>query len=253
MQKKVIFSALILLIGCVQQNPKPNFAELNDTLFSESMAISQQAMSKIIDNLSSPVEIAALLKKVGAPFSQNALANPDALTFLTTENQQAFFLGIYGSDLGYLNIYNKRSSVVNYLATIKKLSESLRIGQFFDFATLKRLATNDKNLDSLIFISVHSFNQMDDYLRTNKRGNLSTLIITGTWIEGLYLATTMYSQNPHPELAERIGEQKIVLADLLLVLNNYNKDPYFSSLIDRLNPIKRLFDQVTITYELGEP
>jgi hypothetical protein len=42
-----------------------------------------------------------------------------------------------------------------------------------------------KNLDSLIFISVHSFNQMDDYLRTNKRGNLSALIITGTWIEGL--------------------------------------------------------------------
>jgi len=253
MQKKVIISALILLTGCVQQNSKTNFAELNDTLYSESVTISQQAISKIIDNLSSPVEIAALLKKVGAPFSQNALANPDALTFLTTENQQAFFLGIYGSDLGYLNIYNKRSTVVNYLTAIKKLSESLRIGQFFDFATLKRLAINDNNLDSLIFISVHSFNQMDDYLRTNKRGNLSTLIITGTWVEGLYLATTMYSQNQHPELAERIGEQKIVLADLLLVLNNYRKDSYFSSLIDRLNPIKRLFDQVTITYELGEP
>jgi hypothetical protein len=63
----------------------------------------------------------------------------------------------------------------------------------------------------------------------------------------------MYNQKPHPDLAERIGEQKIVLADLLLVLKNYKRDPYFNSLIELMEPIKNLFDQVTITYELGEP
>lgn len=242
-----------VLAGCGKKSSRTDFGEIPDSLLSESMVISQQAMAEIIDNLSSPVEIASLLKKVGAPFSQASLANPNDLSRITTENKQALFLGIFGADLGYLNIYNKRTSVVDYLAAIRNLSENLRIGQFFDFVTLKRLATNDRNLDSLIFLSVHSFNQMDDYLRTNKRGNLSALIITGTWIEGLFLATTMYGQKPHPELAERIGEQKIVLADLLLVLKNYKKDPYFNSLLELMNPLKKLFDQVTITYELGEP
>jgi hypothetical protein len=85
------------------------------------------------------LKIAALLKKVGAPFSQGSLANPNDLSRITTENQQALHLGIYGADLGYLNIYNKRTSVVDYLTAIKNLSEDLRIGQFFDFVTLKRL------------------------------------------------------------------------------------------------------------------
>lgn len=248
----------IVLIGlsltaCGTKSTQVDSGELSDSLLSESLTISQQAISEIINNLSSPVEIASLLKKVGAPFSLDILANPNNISHLTTENQQAFHLGIFGADLGYLNIYNKRVSIVDYLTAIKNLSENLRIGHFFDFVTLKRLATNNKNLDSLIFISVHSFNQMDDYLRSNRRSNLSALIIAGTWIEGLYLATTMYSQKPDPELAERIGEQKIVLADLLLVLKNYRKDPYFNRVIELFDQMKSLFDQVTITYELGEP
>jgi len=256
MMERFIYLIIIaaLTVSCGQKKAvDKGFGEIPDSVLNQGLQVSQQAMSEIVDNLSSPVEMAALLKKVGAPFSQNNLADPNNISRFTTENQQALSLGVYGANLGYLNIYNKKVSVVNYLTAIKSLSENLKIGQFFDFTTLKRLAQNESNLDSLIFISVHSFNEMDSYLRDNKRGNLSALMVTGVWIEGLHMATTMYAQKPNKELAERIGEQKIVLSDLLLVLKNYDHDEYFKDLINQLDPLKNLFNEVKITYEMGEP
>jgi hypothetical protein len=73
---------------------------------------------------------------------------------------------------------------------------------------LKRLAINNEDLDRLMFLSVNSFNRMDRYLRDNNRNNLSTLIVTGVWIEGLYLATQVYKDKPDKRIADRIGEQK---------------------------------------------
>ncbi len=62
-----------VLAGCGKKSSRTDFGEIPDSLLSESMVISQQAMAEIIDNLSSPVEIASLLKKVGAPFHSISL------------------------------------------------------------------------------------------------------------------------------------------------------------------------------------
>ncbi|GAG07028.1 unnamed protein product, partial [marine sediment metagenome] len=125
--------------------------------------------------------------------------------------------------------------------------------QFFNFSTLKRLATSSKNLDSLMYISIRSFNRMDSYLHENNRSNLSALIVAGVWVEGLYITTQVAKENPHPDIAERIGEQKLILNNLLLILKNYKKDKKFASLIKILEELKDEFTYVKITYIPGEP
>jgi hypothetical protein len=172
---------------------------------------------------------------------------------LTTAYQQALNLGIYAADLGYLNLYNKNTAVIDYLSAIKTLSDQIKVGQFFDFTMLKRLATNSQNLDSLMYISVHSFNQMDNYLHANNRSNLSTLIVTGVWLEGLYLGTQVYKVSPDKLLAERIGEQKLTLEQLILILDKYTKDKQYAHLVEELKVIKELYKPVVIRYEKGEP
>ncbi|RPH73364.1 hypothetical protein EHM76_05405 [bacterium] len=127
------------------------------------------------------------------------------------------------------------------------------MGQFFDFSTLKRLATNSKNLDSLMYISVHSFNQMDKYLHTNNRTNLSALMVTGVWIEGLFLGTQVYKATPNQELAERIGEQKLTLDQLMLILDKYQRDKQYTGLLEELQKLKELFSSVVIYTKKGEP
>jgi t-SNARE complex subunit (syntaxin) len=94
---------------------------------------------------------------------------------------------------------------------------------------------------------------MDDYLRETDRSNLSALMISGVWIEGLYLATQVAKINNNHDLKSMIGEQKLILNDLLLVLQTYKGEQQFLDLIADYQSIKSIYDQVKITYEIGEP
>ena len=79
---------------------------------------------------------------------------------------------MYGTDLGYTNIYEQNQDGVKYMASIKELADGLNIGQFFDIETIGRLATNSKNLDSLLLITTQNFNSINHYLQTQNRSNL---------------------------------------------------------------------------------
>ncbi|MBN2275216.1 MAG: hypothetical protein JXR41_14525 [Bacteroidales bacterium] len=227
--------------------------EIPDSVLTEGLEISEETMQNVVQNISSPVEMAALIKELGVPYSNKYLSSTARVGKLSTNFQQSLNLGIYGADLGYLNMYNKTSAVIDYISAIKTLADDIKVGQFFDFTTLKRLATNNQNLDSLMYISVHSFNQMDKYLHSNKRSNLSALIITGVWIEGLYLGTQVAKEAPNDQLAERIGEQKITLNELILILENFKNDKQYAKLIRELLLIKEQYKDVVIRIEKGEP
>jgi hypothetical protein len=94
---------------------------------------------------------------------------------------------------------------------------------------------------------------MDDYLRETDRSNLSALMIAGVWMEGLYLSTQVAIQNSNEDLKTMIGEQKIILNDLLLVLNHYNHESVIAGYIKDLEAIKQAYADVKIAYEVGEP
>ncbi len=213
----------------------------------------QQSMTEIVQNFPAPVEMAALLDEVGAPYSNKYLFPTENADDYNTSFKQSLALGIYSADLGYMNIYSKTTTIVQYLTVIKRLADDLRIGQFFDFQTLKRLAVSNENLDTLMFLSVSSFNEMDDHLRQHNRNHLSALIVTGVWLEGLYLATQVHTTVPNPRIAERIGDQKLLLEDILTILKKYNKDKNFANLIKDLGYIYDAYKGVQIKIIPGEP
>lgn len=230
------------------------FPEADTIPVSEAEKLSTEAIEDIARNISLPVEIANLLQSLAVPFSPEYLASSIDANKQTTSFDKAFTLGILGADLGYLNMYEKTGSSIDILSSIRKLAEGLKVGQFFDFETIKRLSISKSNLDSLLFISIDSYTQIDRYLRDNNRGQLSALMIIGVWIEGQYLATQVMTEYPDPVLRDRIGEQKIILNDLLLLANPYcSRDAEFGELCRDLQSIKEKYRDVRITYTLGEP
>lgn len=257
MMKKLLMlcTALFFMYSCnTTEKDLSKDLELPDSLLmDENMQISKETMENIIQNVSSPIEMASLIKSTNVPFSQRILSSTEFVGDYNTSYRKALSLGVFGADLGYLNIYEKTGSAITHLSSIKTLSDGLKIGQFFDFSTLKRLASSSNNLDSLIFISINSFNRMDEYLRENNRSNISTLLVTGVWIEGLYLATQIQKENPNKELAERIGEQKLFLNDIILLLSLFKSDKNFQNLITDIESLKALYKDVSISYEVGEP
>jgi len=104
-----------------------------------------------------------------------------------------------------------------------------------------------------VLISQQSFNRIDSYLRETNRAQLSVVIVAGVWLEGLYLSTRVAQDANNPRINETIGEQKIVMNSLMLLLNNYKKDPNVASLISDFEEIHALFRDVKITYEYNEP
>lgn len=252
----VLLLLMAILFSCQSKKNKFSDAGLDmpDSLeMAADMQISEEAMDEIVQNVSSPIETAALIKEIGTVFSVDYLATTDYVDRYNTSYQIAMMLGVFGADLGYLNIYDKNTQILEYLSSINKLADGIRVGQFFDFVTLKRLATSRENMDSLMYMSINTFNQMDSYLRENQRGQLSALMITGIWIEGMYLATQVAGDNKDPLLYERIGEQKLNLNNLFLILNAYQSQEQIREIIGTLKGIKAEFDQVEITYEMGEP
>jgi hypothetical protein len=79
-------------------------------------------------------------------------------------------------------------------------------------------------------------------------------MIVGVWVEGQYLATQVVSKFPDAMLRDRIGEQKIILNDLIFLIRSYiNRDPEFVNLYNNLKDIQTKYQDVNITYTLGDP
>lgn len=253
--RSAIFIILCLLLAACGGNKKKEKIDIN-SLMNENegnLEISSESMNSIIESIPSPLEIAMVIKQSGMDFNQDMLNDQSNAKLYTTDQAKAFNIGVYGGDLGYINIYEKAYLTVNYLTTIKGIADDINIGQFFDFSTIKRMASNSEKMDSLIYLSTINFNKMDAFLRNQKRSNLSLLMITGTWTEGLYVATQVFKQNNSKEIMEWVGYQKIIVDQLMLGLSAYKNDEYFQALITDFSLLKKQFDTISIVYDYHEP
>ena len=237
-----------------ERNGEFIFPESDAIPLDEAEKLSAEAIADISKNITSPVEIANLLLMLDVPYSPSYLASSIDPNKQATANEKALALGFLGADLGYLNMYEMTGTSVDMLSSIKKLADGINVGQFFDFETIKRLSLNKENLDSLLYLSIDSYTQIDEYLRDNDRGHLSALMIIGVWLEGQYLATQVVKEYPDPILRDRIGEQKIILNDLILLAAPYcGRDTEFDKICGYLQDIKDTFRDINITYTLGDP
>jgi hypothetical protein len=142
----------------------------------------------------------------------------------------------------YINTFNEAGLIESYMKNIENLCRELKIEQFFDFGKLGPMAKTNNNLDSLLFISINSFDEMNNHLYKNNRTYISTLIVLGCWIEGFYKLTTITKANQQSELISLIGEQMIILNDLIFIFEKYGNNKYMNNLTRDLKEIKKIYD-----------
>ena len=254
LKNPLIIVLCLLLTACGGKNKKEKI-DMNSLMNQgqETLEISPESLNAIIESIPSPLEIAMVIKQSGFEFNEKMLNSQDNVKLYTTDQEKALNIGIYSGDLGYINIYEKAYMTVYYLASIKALADDINIGQFFDFSTIKRMASNNDKMDSLIFLTTNNFNKMDAFLRSQRRSNLSILMVTGTWTEGLYIATQVAKENKNKEITEWVGYQKVIIDQLILGLSAYKNDAYFQSLVNDLKSLKAVYDGITISYDYHEP
>jgi len=246
--------AAVLLSAC-GKSKKPDEQAFLNSLDSakKGPSIDEEVIGSILQQIPSPLEISVLLKESGTKYSSGLLNSPDNLSKYNSNYKKALNLGVYGTDLGYTNIYQQNQDGIKFLASIKQLANELNIGQFFDLETISRLAGNSKNLDSLLLITTQNFNEINRYLQTQGRANLSVLLLTGGWLEAMQITCQVAGKDPkNKELREKIGEQKIILEQIVLLYSFYKEDENMASLLKDLEELKGAFDKINITYTYKE-
>jgi hypothetical protein len=255
---RIITTGLIIALLCAcgsgKKTEEQAFLEGLDTTKTEGPTISEEVIGDILNSIPSPLEISVLLKESGKQYNVSYLNPVDNTSKYNSNFKKALNLGIYGTDLGYTNIYEQNQDGVKYMASIKELADGLNIGQFFDIETIGRLATNSKNLDSLLLITTQNFNSINHYLQTQSRANLSVLFLTGGWLEALHIVCKVSEAHPdNKQLQETIGEQKIILENIMLLLSFYkDTDQNMASLLTEMQQLKDAFEKVQITYTYKE-
>ena len=255
---RIVITGFILAIltacGSGKKSDEQAFIESLDTAKQEGPTISEEVISSVLQAIPSPLEISMLLKESGKKYNASYLNSPDNRSKYNTNYKKALNLGVYGTDLGYTNIYEQNQDGVKYMSAIKEIADGLNIGQFFDIETIGRLATNSKNLDSLLLITTQNFNSINHYLQTQNRANLSVLFLTGGWLEALHITCEVSKANPeNKQLQETIGEQKIILENIKLLLSFYkDTDANMASLLTDMDELQKAFDKVSITYTYKE-
>ena len=105
---------LVIAASCKSGGQEQNATvEIPDSVLNQGIEISEEVMQDIVQNISSPVEMAAMIKDLGVPYSIKYISPTNRVSNLTTSYQQSLNLGIYAADLGYLNMYHKTPAVMD--------------------------------------------------------------------------------------------------------------------------------------------
>jgi hypothetical protein len=243
-----VFAAILVACGSGKKTDEAAFQASLDTAKTADNQIDDELIEGVLQGIPSPIEISVLLKHSGRKYDVTMLNSADNLPKYNNNYKMALNLGVYGTDLGYTNIYEQNQDGIKYLEPIEQLAEGLNIGQFFEIETIGRLAANSKNLDSLLLLTTKNFNDINLYLSSQSRANLSVLLLTGGWMEAMHITCQLSAKDPSNKvLQETIGEQQIILEQIILLLRFYESDQNMASLLKDMLNLQSAFEKIKIT------
>ncbi|PCJ89885.1 MAG: hypothetical protein COA57_00805 [Flavobacteriales bacterium] len=246
--KAVFFAAFFafMLAACSSGGEQEDAQQEQRVQASEEQSGNQSVTKaqQVFYSLPSPFELASLLKHSGAKFNKDILSSPDKLTDYTTSASKAINLGIYGADLSYASIFGQTQDAMSYLKCVKTLTDELGISDAFDKTSMDRIEANKEDNDSISQIVSEAYLLANSYLKDSEREHTSTFILAGGLIEGLYIATTLASdETNNEELMIMVADQKFAIENLTALLSTYEEDDA-KELLNDLSGLKAAYDQL---------
>ncbi len=186
----------LLALGLASCGTSSSDKDKNSAEFEEADSL-ESHLEELAYNIPSPSEIPYLLQTTGAEFNEN-LINPrtKADQYSSRTDKAALNLGVYAADIGYLSSYDKTQEAIDYLQSAKSLADGLGVIGSFDVEVLKQFEANIANKDSLTRLLDRTIKRTQTFLMDDNRNKLSAMVVTGSFIEGLYIATGLVKSYP---------------------------------------------------------
>lgn len=250
----IIFLSIFILLAVFSCGNRESNKELKTAEFSIDTTNLFVTYKNTIFCVPSPQFVNLYLKRLGIYPVKSAINPVTNVEKYTTSSQKAINLGIYGADLGYLNIFSVSENTNEYLSTIDQLASELNLKIIFTREVYDQILALKNNQDSLAHYLSTVFTRVDNYLKENSQQQTSALVIAGGWIESFYLLCITYQQYKNDEIRNLIFQQKFVLENLIKCLAPYyESSAELQELIDNLVEIAYDFDMLDFKYIYDAP
>ena len=243
-------TALVVCMAATSCKGKTKGKEAKET--EENISVDEQTMEqiksaeKVFNALPTPLEVAQLIKEAGASFDATLLNPVENKSNYTTSKSMALNLGIYVCDLSFASMYDETSLLVNYMESAEDMATGLGIIDAIDETTIEKLEQNINNRDVIMEIVSETFLNSQAYLEDDEQHAVAATIITGGFLEGLYISTHMVDMKSFKgnKLVGTIADQKMSVDDLIRLLETYNDNTAIQELLGPIRELKTIFDKV---------
>src|SRR5512133_1938057 len=249
-----LFSMLIIISCKPSPKEKESFEPSFSTYKNNVDSAAPVEKNEIFYGILTPVEICGIFNRLGVPYS-DATLNPTSNRDLYLSNSKASInTVIYGVDFGYLKIFGIGQEMIDYMVTIREMSNKLGIPDQFLTEPIKKMQSDMAEPDTIMKLMNEAFNKMENHLRTGGRESTAGLMVLGGWVEAMYISTQLVYDpaKPDPEVIQKIAEQKYTLTTLLSFLKNYYDDPVVVYYTKKLKFLKHYFDAFDIYFKKGD-
>ena len=208
-----------------------------------------EKVRKILYSIPSPVETAHVVKLSGVDFDKNSMNDANNVGDYSTTKRQAVNLGVYGADLAYSSIFEQSREALRYFSAVKLLSDELGVSSIINDENISRFERNIENRDSLVVFINEIFWAIDATLSEDDRGYVSAIVMTGGWVEALYIL--MYNGRDVQDAEDRkrikqlIADQQYSLNNIIKLLDVYREEADLSGIVADMESINQLLEQVT--------
>ncbi len=243
--------------------PKNAEEESSSDEFSQADEQLKESIQEVVYEIPSPSEIPFLLEATGAEFNETLISdNNKADEYSSRNDVAALNLGVFATDIGYLVSYDKVQEALTYMSSAKKLADNLGVTGSFDTELIKRFEANLSEKDSLAYLLNETINKTDKYLKDDNRSKLASLIISGSFIEGLYISTELIETYPKDILPEDsrnlvltplirvVLEQEKSVEDLAKMLGNIEQTEPVSGLVADLQDLSMKYKSLNIDEQI---
>ncbi len=214
-----------------------------DTVKTETQT---EQVTETFFQVPSPGEMLTFIKMVGGKSNKNVsfLNSPDNKKNYIDNKSKALNFGIYSCDLSYCSIFEIGSEALKYFKTVKQLGDEIGVSKAINPAVLKRLEGNLGKPDSLAVITDDIYFSSFETLEDNKQGPTLSLVVSGGWIESLFIATSLIKYEAKSPLVERLADQKYTLDNLIEFLKKYQSDTNVASIIVQFTELQAEFNKI---------
>lgn len=259
--RKIFYGiATIGLMACggtdepkAMQNIKTDITESEeaDLAVTKRQLQELKTASKVVYTLPSPVEMADILHQTQAVYDVGILNNPNSIDNYITDYKRALNLGVYFADLSFTSMFDYPQDAMKFMGAAQALSDELNIQGVFTDDLMMRLEENINNKDSLMDIVANAYMDTDMYLQDNERPIIAKAILTGAWLEGLYIAVNLKTEEEKADkIWKKVGEQKPALNNLSKMVKDCN-DERFAAMSTELDELITTYNDVKLNYEKG--